>query len=146
MVAVRRADSGLGFAVGKPQLLAVNSDGSGVHVLVDREIDDPWGEFITGSLACSPYGTRILVGAGDRGGGSLYVVNADGSDLRAVAGGLCGAWSPDDSRIAVVHPSSPGAVLQTIKFEGTEIRTLTKKRSDGRLVRGSRGSRLNEVP
>ena len=59
VVAVRRADSGLGFAVGKPQLLAVNSDGSGVHVLVDREIDDPWGEFITGSLAWSPYGTRI---------------------------------------------------------------------------------------
>lgn len=136
MVAVRRADSGLGFAVGKPKLLAVNSDGSGVHVLVDPEIDDPWGEFITGSLAWSPYGTRILVGAGARGGCSLYVVNADGSDLRAVAGGLYGAWSPDGSRIAVVHPSSPGAVLQTIKFEGTEIRTLTKKRSDVRLVRG----------
>jgi hypothetical protein len=37
-------------------------------------------------------------------------------------------------------------VLQTIEFDGTWTRTLVKKTSDGRLVRGSRGSRLNEVP
>jgi TolB protein len=56
----------------------------------------------------SPDGTQVTFAAHDRSGSrfdtAVYVVNADGSDLRRITppgvGGLSAQWSPDGERIA----------------------------------------------
>lgn len=86
---------------GKAYLYTMNSDGSDLQ----RLTNDPGGD---GSPRWSPDGSRIVF----RRGGSLAVMNADGSDLTTImeaqspdvaepcrAGSFAGGWSPDGKRI-----------------------------------------------
>ncbi len=83
------------------QLYVMNSDGSGVKLLGGSNVAQP---------AWSPDGSQIAF-AGE--GGTLFVIRADGADLRTLytpPGGqgfaFSPAWSPDGSAIAFVSGST----------------------------------------
>lgn len=110
-------------------------------------------------LKTSPAGNQLLLVTsrylyGDRWQDEIYVVNADGSDLRNVlwppkdldavnpslltaSQALHAAWSPDGSRIAV-HNSAPGAriVLYTIQPDGSDVRMLLCRTSGNEPLLG----------
>ena len=118
-----------------PKIYTVGLDGSDLSVIASPVVEYPEaGIWVTGSLSWSPDGTRILFSLGNSSllagilegeyashwgyyppaVGTLYIVNADGSDLHAIGSGIYGAWSPDGSRIAYVVPSDHENVLYTI--------------------------------
>jgi formylglycine-generating enzyme required for sulfatase activity len=72
----------------------------------------------------SPSGRQIAFSAGSEGAHGLYVINADGSDLRQVTSGEPGhmgvVWSPDGEWIA----SSRGCDLWLVRPDGSEERVL----------------------
>ncbi len=65
--------------------------------------------------------------------GALYVVDADGSDLRNIGNGFYASWSPDSSRIAVATPHGSDTVVYTTALDGSDVRVLVRKRGDGVL-------------
>ena len=81
-------------------------------------------------LAWSPDGQQIVFGAGSdfrvtqRNDHKLYVINADGSDLRQITNGdtndMFPAWSPDGQWIAFHHSCD----LSIIRPDGSEGRML----------------------
>jgi Tol biopolymer transport system component len=85
------------------------------------------------ALAWSPDGTRLVVSA-DRGA-NLYVVGADGSDLRALTQNAGFAitqtptWSPDGTQIAFIGDASPNYDVFLINPDGTNRRRLTNTNS-----------------
>jgi TolB protein len=70
-------------------ILVMNADGSGLDTLVDDGADNLRPRW-------SPDGSAIAFGKAD----AVWVINADGSNPRAVATGRNPAWSPDGSQIA----------------------------------------------
>jgi dipeptidyl aminopeptidase/acylaminoacyl peptidase len=91
---------------GGPPLAAIDPDGSNVEVLIDRSWMVESGYDVVADASWSPDASMIAFSTSGPGGvtGS-YVMGADGSDLRQLAGS--GPWSPDSSRIAVVGASVP---------------------------------------
>jgi Tol biopolymer transport system component len=87
------------------QIFVANPDGTGKRVLVPNV---PYAAAAT----FSPDGTQIAFW-GDNSPDSLFVVNADGSDLRKIAGDLWistnrpPAWSPDGRTLAFSSESGP---------------------------------------
>ena len=83
----------------------------------------------------SPDGTRIAFGAGD-----IYVMNADGSDLRPLISGPAWdqlpAWSPDGSRIAFTRATIEGddveADVWIVDVDGSNPVNLTRHPADDR--------------
>jgi len=76
----------------------------------------------------SPDGQRILfVSSADDGTGDVYVMNADGNDLRTIYSGALSdwrfaspAWSPDGSRIVIAAATE----LVIVDADGTNSRTV----------------------
>ena len=71
--------------------------------------------------------------------GTVFRVNADGSDFRAIGEGHGAAWSPDGSRIAVYRYASfyrkgDDVVLFTTAPDGADVRVLVRRDQDDRLV------------
>ena len=76
---------------------------------------------------------------------TLYLVNADGSDLRLLGNGFHGTWSTDGSRIAIVVPEGSGAwsclgalvctdvALYIMAPDGSNVRVLARRTDDGLL-------------
>jgi Tol biopolymer transport system component len=76
-----------------PHLYVMNADGSG-QTKISRSTGEKWNP------RWSPDGTRIVYyGAIEQGKDSVYVMNADGSDLRTLGAGIWPSWSPDGSKI-----------------------------------------------
>jgi TolB protein len=69
-------------------------------------------------------GTKVVLFSGRTGEALLYMVNADGSDFRAVPGSQGGdvspRWSPDDSQIAFSRAGS----IAVMNSDGTEVRVV----------------------
>jgi len=84
--------------------------------------------------AWSPDGTRISFTGWLRRGErpSVYVVSADGSDLKSLGLGALPEWSPDGSRIAFVDYGDTGSYgeIVSINPDGTDPRPLTRTGSD----------------
>ena len=121
------------------KLYTVSADGSRLREVLEHE-----PEYIAkASFSWSPDGTKMLFSSGyvgrrlrtDSYGNdpTVYVVNADGSNLRAVGEGTHASWSPDGSRIAMVNMSNEedeAAYLSTAALDGSDLRVVAIR--DGR--------------
>lgn len=112
----------------------VNADGNSPHPLFDRMGDH--------SPAWSPDGSRIVFVSDRSGSEDLYLMNTDGSGVRALtfdtgddwlsgtarpmgAGFEYSPWSPDGSRIAFVREGGVGSGIYVIGLDGSGSRRLT---------------------
>jgi hypothetical protein len=98
-------------------IATLNPDGSGWARLT-------WGEDT--APAWSPDGRRVAFDRYDPGPSTVYVIDADGSDLRALVPGTSPTWSPDGSQIAYAH----GGSLYVVDADGGPSREVV--RSEGR--------------
>ena len=75
--------------------------------------------------------TGVIAFHADPGGDSgLYVTNADGTEVRLVAGSLAGypfaRWAPDGSELAFLAGSYGVGRLQVVNVDGSDLRTVGK--------------------
>jgi TolB protein len=119
---------------GNSFIYVVNVDGTGLQKLTDGQGGDV-------SPRWSPDGSKIAFSRG----GSLMVMNADGSDLRTImqaqpaseaepcrAGSFVGSWSPDGNRItyysAVLRPGGPNTFwICAIDADGSNLEVLVSE-------------------
>ena len=128
----------------------INPDGTGLKEIVEHEPEYP--EYIAHDpgLSWSPDGTKILFSSGHivppriegryEHDPTVYVVNADGSDLRAVAEGTHASWSPDGSRIAIIdtyYAEEGASFLSTIAADGLDLLVVARIDGDNRLKAGN---------
>jgi Tol biopolymer transport system component len=112
----------------KPNLYIMNPDGTEVTRLTESFYEDA-------NPVWSPDGKKI---AFDRRGNaneswSIYVVNADGSDLFQVTHNLMHdryyghspTWSPDGTRLAFVSDHDGNGEIYVINIDGTGLKRLT---------------------
>ena len=122
----------------KPQI-AFNRKVNGQHWKIHlMDIDGKNVQQLTKGIAqdsdpsWSPDGKRIAFWS-DRGNGGLYVMNADGEDVRLLTNqpARLPAWSPDGKRIAF-YARPPGVLgdIYVMDADGDNIRRLTN-RPDG---------------
>jgi Tol biopolymer transport system component len=71
----------------------------------------------------SPVGDSILVESwlGLPPNGDVWTINADGTGVRRIAGGVGATWSPDGREIAVVKD---GGEIEILSSEGVHLRTI----------------------
>lgn len=121
--------------LGNYDIFAINPDGSGFEQLTD----DPAAEF---APAWSPDGMRIAFAreSGEDPGGelstSIYVMNADGINVRRVTTGegvqdTSPTWSPDGSMIAFSSNREGFSDIWVVRADGTGLRQLTDLSEQG---------------
>ena len=94
---------------------------------------------IVPSLEWSPDGSRLMFSSwnDDSTGrpGRLYLVDADGENMRRIGDDTNATFSPDGSRIAAVSQrySYNEPVLYTMDLNGSDIRPLVTRGEDGKL-------------
>jgi Tol biopolymer transport system component len=95
-------------------IVAVNVDGSGIGELIHSRdgADDH-------DAVASPDGSMIAFRRDSKRAG-IYVMSADGTNLRRVGPGVVPAWSPDGGFLA----ASTGARVYVMKPDGTSARTI----------------------
>jgi TolB protein len=116
-------------ADGLQHVHVMNADGSGLHALTSEQSTDYAPEW-------SPDGTRIvfLSKRPPRDVATMYIMNADGTGIRMVAGDeACSSdvfdprWSPDGSRIAYIC----GIALHVIEVDGSGVTSLASTEQNG---------------
>jgi Tol biopolymer transport system component len=116
------------FTCGNFELCVASADGSGAARLTKSGWPDSWSYDF--EPAWSPDGSEIVFSR-TRGGQSsgLWVVGADGTDLRRLVdnAGNEGSpeWSPDGLRIAYASDSGSGSDLYLVDADGTNVQRLT---------------------
>jgi Tol biopolymer transport system component len=112
-----------------PEIYVVHPDGSGLKRLtytkgdVDTLGDDSWPTW-------SPDGKRIAFSSNRTGDGELWIMNADGSGQKRLAGltrrdDWAPTWSPDGTRIAFHSLDGVGRVqLYTVRPDGRGLARL----------------------
>ena len=116
---IRRSDA-------RPNFYAVNIISLDDYIqreVAGLEIFDPRFQSMAHTVSWSPDGAQILFSIDQ----AMYVVGADGSDLRSVGGELYGAWSPDGSRIAHLVPGGSDVVLFSTALDGYDTRVLVRR-------------------
>lgn len=109
---------------GNAEIYTMRADGSSLRRLTRHSDPDLFP-------AWSPDGTRIVFASSRDGGGMrLFVIDADGANLRELGGGAEAqqpTWSPDGSRIAYVAGVGGGSFdLFVMNADGTAITRLTE--------------------
>jgi TolB protein len=99
----------------------VVSDPSGRRVRVLDRHPTVRGRFLDGHVRWSPDGKRLIFHRLRNGTYSVYVINADGRDLRRLGPGFEPSWSPDRRSIAFALRTSrqTGYDLWTMRPDGT---------------------------
>jgi Tol biopolymer transport system component len=124
-----------GHQGGSYDIWVVNADGTGLCNLTPA----PSLEY---GASWSPDRTEIVFGSdrdgGPQEGGDIYVIEADGTNLRRLTrgGGNWGpAWSPDGRWIAFNSTRHGNSEIYIMRPDGTDQRRLTFKRKfDGKVV------------
>lgn len=101
-------------------LWLMKPDGSNPHALTNKDdIDPSW----------SPDGSMISFASSRSGARQLFVMNADGSDIRQVTNldnmGGRNTWSPDASRLAFYRGPKGDRNIYVINVDGTGLVKLT---------------------
>lgn len=101
-------------------LWLMKPDGSNPHALTNKDdIDPSW----------SPDGSMISFASSRSGARQLFVMNADGSDIRQVTDlnnmGGRNTWSPDGSRLAFYRGPKGDRNIYVINVDGTGLVKLT---------------------
>jgi TolB protein len=103
---------------GPPEVYVMSTDGSNVERLTFLEKG-------SGQLCCpdwSPDATQIAFhAAGERAGISVYVMDANGANLRELGLGSLPRWSPDGNQIAFVEAFQ----IHLMNADGSERRKLS---------------------
>ena len=119
-----------------PAIYVMNADGSGVTRLVDY---DDEALAISGtsnlSLSWSPDGRQMAFtsfGTGDEYNSAIYVMNADGSNVRQLTDhtnyAMSPVWSPDERQIAFTSfgtGDDTTSVIYVTNADGSNVRQLT---------------------
>ena len=132
---------------GRRKLYTIGRDGAGLREVVDSSTTpNPWH---SGRVSWSPDGSQIMFffissyPYYTHRAHTLYVVNADGSNLRVLDIGMIVSanWSPDGSRIAVVTTnasysqySESNVVLYTMAPDGSDVQVLAEWKRNTRGV------------
>jgi Tol biopolymer transport system component len=122
-------------------LFVINRDGTGLNRLAGADLRDApdYGYWLAG-LTWSPDGSRIAFVRSPWGVRGVYVINADGTDLRVVGGGWRGPegpteqleWSPDGKLIAGLRNQSGGMEIFLTAVNGSGPRSVAT--ADQRLL------------
>jgi TolB protein len=112
---------------GQYRLYLFGMDGSAPRRLIPETAEIDGSET---QPAWSPDGRQVaFIGYRD-GGVDLFVVNADGTDLRNLTNGpghfVQPSWSPDGTRIAFVGSTNDGSTIYIINADGSDMRRLTR--------------------
>ena len=109
-------------------LYVMAADGTGVRDLTPDRPGKKHLDVVNHPPQWSPDGQRLAFVARDEyREQELYVVRADGSELRRLAAAARApvAWSPDGERLAFAHVENNAVTLVTIKADGTDVRQIT---------------------
>ena len=101
-------------------LWVMKPDGSNAHALTNKDdIDPSW----------SPDGSMISFASSRAGARQLFVMNADGSDIRQVTDlnnmGGRNTWSPDGTKLAFYRGPKGDRNIYVINMDGTGLVKLT---------------------
>ncbi len=110
---------------GQAEIDVMNDDGSGEQRLADFPVLEP---------AWSPDGMQIVFGFDDEGFRGIYLMGADGGNLRKLsthrAGDNCPAWSPDGKRMTFASWRDGDGEIHVMDAGGGNLQKLTDNRSE----------------
>ncbi len=126
---------------GKDVLYLMDVAKASVRARLDLPVDAVW------SPVWSPDDRQIAFSGAKGGISDIYVVNADGKNLRQMTndkyGDLQPAWSPDGKKIAFASDRSPETDLSVLKVSKWRINVLDIQSGAIEVVPGQGGLNLN---
>ena len=121
------------------KVFSIDQDSGDREILMDLRVVIPVDDVITSRLSrllWSPDMTQILFSLrSGYDGGTIYVADTSASRVTELTKGFHAAWSPDGSKIAVVHPDSDDIVLHLISPDGSDLRPLVRRTTSGGIKR-----------
>jgi dipeptidyl aminopeptidase/acylaminoacyl peptidase len=125
--------SRIAYVCGNFELCVMNADGSGAGRLTTSRWPDSW-DYVS-HPSWSPDGTKIAFAISGDGNSRIYVINADGSGLRELAGTNGNdenpAWSPNGTTIAFDSYRGGGnSSIYVMSADGMQPQRLTSGTTD----------------